>query len=124
MTQDYILVSPTPSACLKPGNSSALRPSLGLRPSDVGDTAVLTAPRHSQQKKCALLSSTSPVLFGSRLHCPLRLGHKTPPATGPRTNHCKSIHDFSFVPFQFSRFLSPQALTKNGLIVIKHRACH
>src|SRR5688572_6965284 len=122
MTQDYILVSPTPSACLKPGNSSDLRPSLGLRPSDLGDAAALTAPRHSQQKKCAFLPSTSLVLFGSPL--PLRLGHKTPPATGPCTNHCKSTGDFSFVPFQFSRCLSPQALTKNGSIVIKHRAGH
>src|SRR5687767_8630962 len=59
MTRDYILVSPTPSACLKPGTSSDLRPSLGLRPSDLGDAAALTAPRHSQQKKCAFLPSTS-----------------------------------------------------------------
>ena len=43
MTQDYILVSPTPSACLKPGNSSDLRPSLGLRHSSASDTHSLTA---------------------------------------------------------------------------------
>ena len=101
MTQDYILVSPTPSACLKPGNSSDLRlslglrhssagdthssitalprargcvcphfafctlhfalvrPSLGLRPSDLGDTAAPTAIRPSPQKKCALFSVSS-----------------------------------------------------------------
>ena len=43
MTQGDILVSPKPSACLKPGNSSDLRPSLGLRPSDLGDTAAHVA---------------------------------------------------------------------------------
>ena len=53
MTQDNILVSPTPSACLKPGDSVSPR----FRPSDLGDTAALTAPRPPKQKNSAFFPS-------------------------------------------------------------------
>ena len=50
MTQDNILVSPTPSVRLKPGASKALR----LSPSEPGDTAVLTALTPFPQENSAL----------------------------------------------------------------------
>src|SRR5688572_23373780 len=97
MTQEYILVSPNISACLKPGAAKTPR----LRPADLGDTT-------KWQCRDAWHSCPSPIVF---------------PATTETTAFCVSLWSLpSFSSLSYLASLNPCSLVGHWSLDIGHFA--